>query len=190
MHLVEYLYQGGIERLLEQMARHTPTDRAALVFFSYQTPTVQGIGKELQRLGLPLYCYDKPMSKRKLTTIYNGVDIEAYKNVAGQSDKSKLRLVNISRISPEKNLMHLLRACEQLNRTGIPFELQSTPTRSHLAEATSNQSPKIPIRVPSRAHACPTQLHVMDHRPRVTHRAGDQSHCRGKSCSYSNRTRR
>ncbi|MCB0403237.1 MAG: glycosyltransferase family 4 protein [Bdellovibrionales bacterium] len=60
LHLVEHLYQGGIERLLEQLAKHTPQEEFTLYFFAYQTETLQGIGLKLREHGTPVFCYNKP----------------------------------------------------------------------------------------------------------------------------------
>ncbi len=53
LHLVEYLYLGGIERLLQQLALHGQ-ESAQMHFFSYETSELSGIGKEIQDLGLPV----------------------------------------------------------------------------------------------------------------------------------------
>lgn len=214
LHLVEYLYQGGIERLLEQVARHTPRETASLCFFAYQVPAKDaGIARELEASGVPLYTYDKragydlkllaelirvvefhgieaihthdygpmeyavalklrfprlqlvhthhsvhyflrfkryialfqlysqfyskiicvsdyvreqlashcPLSRRKLCTIYNGVDLEAFAAPEPLKVQSPLRLVSVSRISPEKNLRHTLKALSRLRDAGIDF---------------------------------------------------------------------
>jgi glycosyltransferase involved in cell wall biosynthesis len=59
LHLVEYLNLGGIERLLEQMAVNTVSERAKLSFFSYETTTLSGIGKSMAELGIPVTIYKK-----------------------------------------------------------------------------------------------------------------------------------
>ena len=214
LHIVEYLYQGGIERLLEQLAAHTQKDTASLVFYTYQTPRLEGIAKEIQDTGVPLYCYDKPkgydlklvrhliqivkthqietihthdfgpmeyavalklrfprlqlvhthhsmhyflrfkryvtafqffslfydriicvsdfvknelrrtcpLAKTKLVTIPNGVNLSAFPPKAISLQNKPLRLVNVSRISPEKNLIHILKACKKLWDEGVSFE--------------------------------------------------------------------
>lgn len=53
LHLVEYLYLGGIERLLQQLALHCQ-EMASPHFFSYETSELNGIGKEIKALGLPV----------------------------------------------------------------------------------------------------------------------------------------
>lgn len=58
LHLVEYLYLGGIERLLEQLALHTG-DQTRLHFFTYETQTLGGIGKAIQDAGFPVFTYKK-----------------------------------------------------------------------------------------------------------------------------------
>ncbi len=213
LHLVEYLAQGGIERLLEQLARYTPSHRAKLSFFSYETATLEGIGKELVDLGVPVITYKKKkgydlrllkklvqvVRAQKITVIHthdfgpmeyavalkirfpklrlihthhtlhhflkfpkyviflqaashlyyqliavsehvkdqlqescpwvnsniivipNGIALDHFSSSRGQS-APKLRLVNVSRISPEKNLKYLLQTCALLKAAGIDFE--------------------------------------------------------------------
>lgn len=58
LHLVEYLYLGGIERLLEQLAQATQAS-ANLYFFTYETQTLSGIGKSIQDQGFPVMTYKK-----------------------------------------------------------------------------------------------------------------------------------
>lgn len=58
LHLVEYLYLGGIERLLEQLAFKTG-DRVNLHFFTYETESLEGIGKQIQQQGYPVFIYKK-----------------------------------------------------------------------------------------------------------------------------------
>lgn len=58
LHLVEYLYLGGIERLLEQLALKTK-DKANIHFFTYETQTLLGIGKQIRDHGFPVYTYKK-----------------------------------------------------------------------------------------------------------------------------------
>ncbi len=53
LHLVEYLYLGGIERLLQQLALHGEQG-SDLHFFSYETSELSGIGKEIKNLGFPV----------------------------------------------------------------------------------------------------------------------------------------
>ncbi len=214
LHLVEYLAQGGIERLLEQLARYTPAERAALTFFSYETQTIEGIGKELVQLGVPVFTHKKrsgydpllllklirvigdqkitvvhthdfgpmeyaaalkirfpylrlihthhtlhhflnnkkyllffqgvshlyykviavsdhvknqiikycPLAAKNIVVIPNGIALDQFKSKR-MKDDGCLRLVNISRVSPEKNLAYLLRTCVQLKNAKIPFEL-------------------------------------------------------------------
>ncbi|MCB0416056.1 MAG: glycosyltransferase family 4 protein [Bdellovibrionaceae bacterium] len=217
LHLVEHLYQGGIERLLEQLAKHSPKERYSLYFYAYQTEKLQGIGQKLQGHGTPVFCYNKPkgydfkllrelvhtvrhnniqvihthdfgpmeyaialkarfpglrlihthhtlhdflrypkyvfffqfaslfysqivgvsdyvteelkshcpIARRKLRTIYNGLDFAAFEPSVGRAElrPGRLRLVNVSRISAEKNLIHLLRTCAALKAEGVDFEL-------------------------------------------------------------------
>lgn len=58
LHLVEYLYLGGIERLLEQLAQATQSG-ANSYFFTYETQTLSGIGKSIQDQGFPVMIYKK-----------------------------------------------------------------------------------------------------------------------------------
>lgn len=51
LHVVEYLEQGGIERMLEQLARYTSKEKANLSFFSYETEQLQGIGTAISHMG-------------------------------------------------------------------------------------------------------------------------------------------
>lgn len=213
LHLVEYLYLGGIERLLEQLALNSG-DKANIHFFTYETQTLSGIGKEIAQHGFPVYTYKKKagrdwkligelikiikenniqvvhthdfgpveyavilklrfprlklihtqhtiihfvrhrkytmffqfasffydkiiavseynaqtikehcplMKKKALTVIANGVDTDIFKPSGLEAEKKILKLVNIARISNEKNLSYLLNTCRQLNESGIPF---------------------------------------------------------------------
>ncbi|WP_413586703.1 glycosyltransferase family 4 protein [Bdellovibrio sp. HCB274] len=58
LHLVEHLYLGGIERLLEQLALHT-REGTRLHFFTYETKSLAGIGKAIQDAGFPVFTYKK-----------------------------------------------------------------------------------------------------------------------------------
>lgn len=58
LHLVEYLYLGGIERLLEQLAIHS-NESTELHFFTYETTELKGIGKEIKEKGFPVTIYKK-----------------------------------------------------------------------------------------------------------------------------------
>jgi glycosyltransferase involved in cell wall biosynthesis len=218
LHLVEYLNQGGIERVLESLARHTPRDRIALSFYTYESERIEGMGAEISALGLPVFhgkkrpgydlrllgrlvrvvkergidvvhthdfgpmeyavalklrfprlrlvhthhtlhhflpvrryraffqatslLYDAilcvsphvrselsrhcPLARAKLRTVCNGVDAAALAPAGGNRRLAKgakaLRLVGVSRISPEKNLLHTLEALRDLRRRGIAFE--------------------------------------------------------------------
>lgn len=59
LHLVEYLYLGGIERLLEQLCTHTDQKQTQLVFLSYETNELAGIGLEISRKGHKVYTTKK-----------------------------------------------------------------------------------------------------------------------------------
>jgi len=226
LHLVEYLAQGGIERLLEQIARYTPASRTKLIFFSYETQTVEGIGKELVELGVPVFTYKKrggydpglllklirlvqeqkitvvhthdfgpmeyavalklrfprlrlihthhtlvhflnnrkylfffqvgshfyfrviavsehvkhqivkhcPLAARNIVVIPNGVALDQF-HTGRSKDDGRLKLVNISRLSPEKNLAYVLRTCVRLKEANIPFELHHAGSGSKELEA-------------------------------------------------------
>lgn len=230
LHLVEHLYQGGIERLLEQLALHTPRSRQEIFVYTYHTETLAGIGRELADNGTPVFCYNKgkgydlalltdlirvikrekidvihthdfgpteyavalklrfprltlihthhtvhdflkhpkyvlffqcaaffytriigvsdyvtgilkrlcPLLRFKILTIPNGLDVDKFR-LSEESKLSgpKLRLVNVSRISPEKNLIHLLRTCKRLLQAGIPFELH------HAGSGTVDEEAKV-----------------------------------------------
>jgi glycosyltransferase involved in cell wall biosynthesis len=58
LHLVEYLYLGGIERLLEQLAVNT-NENANIHFFTYETEELKGIGKQIEESGFPVYTFKK-----------------------------------------------------------------------------------------------------------------------------------
>jgi glycosyltransferase involved in cell wall biosynthesis len=230
LHLVEFLALGGIERLLEQFARHTPPERARLHFFSYETGEVTGIGRELQELGVPLYTYQKrggydpavvaklirivqdhdiqvvhthdfgpmeyalplklrfprlrlvhthhtlphfvsnlryklffqlashfyhriacvseslqdeireacPFATKRMVVVHNGIQLDRFERACPDEALAKsgrLRLVNIGRIAPQKNLPYLVSTCAQLKAAGIPFELHHAGTGSPEQEA-------------------------------------------------------
>ena len=58
LHLVEYLYLGGIERLLEQLA-FKMDEKANVHFFSYETEKLDGIEKQIKDKGFPVFIYKK-----------------------------------------------------------------------------------------------------------------------------------
>lgn len=58
LHLVEYLYLGGIERILEQIAEYSD-ERVRLFFFTYETEILGGIGKQIKDKGIPVFNYKK-----------------------------------------------------------------------------------------------------------------------------------
>lgn len=53
--LVEYLYLGGIERLLQQVASSIELDRCELIFYAYMTPELEGIGQQIAQTGCKVY---------------------------------------------------------------------------------------------------------------------------------------
>lgn len=58
LHIVEHLYLGGIERLLEQLSSKTG-DKAKLYFFTYETDHLDGIGKQIKENGFSVFTYKK-----------------------------------------------------------------------------------------------------------------------------------
>lgn len=58
LHLVEYLYLGGIERLLEQMSNKMDP-YTKLFFFTYETEELKGIGKNIRDKGHTVFTYKK-----------------------------------------------------------------------------------------------------------------------------------
>lgn len=213
LHLVEYLYLGGIERLLQQLAANNE-NKTNLHFFSYETTTLDGIGREIKDAGFPVFTYKKkegrdwalvkkiidvvkenkievihthdfgPMEyavilklrfpriklihtqhtifnltrspkylfffqaasffykkiigvssfvndtikgycplirENHLVVISNGVDVENFKPENEIKKEELLRLVSVSRISPEKNLDYLINTCILLKKSSIPF---------------------------------------------------------------------
>jgi glycosyltransferase involved in cell wall biosynthesis len=58
LHLVEYLYLGGIERLLEQLVTNTG-EQANIHFFTYETERLSGIGQQIKEAGFPVFTYKK-----------------------------------------------------------------------------------------------------------------------------------
>lgn len=212
LHLVEYLHLGGIERLLEQLACHTPVGTAH--FFSYESSALTGIAEQLVQRGHPveitkktagrdwklvfkllgyidthqitvLHTHDfgpmeyavlvkmlRPrlrlvhtqhtlhhflkrktyryafsvaswfyssiiavsthvernliehcpgLNKKRLKVIPNGVDLELFPLSSLQIQKSSIRLISVSRISPEKNLPLIIKACSLLKERGLSF---------------------------------------------------------------------
>lgn len=59
LHLVEYLYLGGIERLLQQLSDQTDQSQAELLFMSYETQELVGIGLEMSQKGQKVYTTKK-----------------------------------------------------------------------------------------------------------------------------------
>lgn len=57
LHLVEYLELGGIERMLEQLARHTPEPAARLSFFVFRSREIAGIGQEIRAMGRAVHTW-------------------------------------------------------------------------------------------------------------------------------------
>lgn len=63
LHLVEYLNLGGIERLLEQIAGNSISDRAHQHFFTYETSELTGIGKSMKDSGYSVLTYKKSLGR-------------------------------------------------------------------------------------------------------------------------------
>ena len=57
--LVEHLYLGGIERLLQQVASSIELDKCELIFYSYMTPELKGIGQQIAKTGCKVYFEQK-----------------------------------------------------------------------------------------------------------------------------------
>lgn len=226
LHLVEHFYQGGIERLLDQIAVHTLANEARISVYTYQTKVLEGIGKALAAKGIPVFTYDKrvgydlslvrdlvrvvkeqridvvhthdfgpteyavalklrfprlrlvhthhtlhdflrhrkyilffqfaslfyhrligvsdhvtetlkricPLTRGKVVTIVNGLDVARFRDVSPAPLRSPLRLVNISRVSPEKNLLHALAACRRLKEDGVQFHFHHAGTGDAVEE--------------------------------------------------------
>jgi glycosyltransferase involved in cell wall biosynthesis/O-antigen/teichoic acid export membrane protein len=227
LHLVEFLEQGGIERMLESIVQHTPRERATLSLFSYETDSLRGVGKQIADRGIPVYYGKKapgydwklverlgrlirekkidvihthdfgpmeyavalkirfphlvlvhtqhtlhhfvsnrryvwlfqaasffyfrilcvsphvesqlarrcPWAKRKLRTVFNGVDLDRLRPEPEDLPRPPLRLLSVSRISPEKNLLHTLETCRLLKQRGIAFSLHHAGSGSASEEA-------------------------------------------------------
>jgi glycosyltransferase involved in cell wall biosynthesis len=58
LHVLEYFYLGGIERILEQFALNSK-DKINNFFFTYETDELKGIGKSIHDLGFPVFTYKK-----------------------------------------------------------------------------------------------------------------------------------
>lgn len=58
LHLIESLYFGGIERFLEQLTSNTG-EKVKLFFYTYETETLGGIGKQIKDHGFPVFTYKK-----------------------------------------------------------------------------------------------------------------------------------
>ncbi len=63
-----------------------------------------------------------PTARRKLLTINNGVNVSAFDPVETKLSPGPLRIVNVSRLSPEKNVVHTLLALKRLKGDGVEFE--------------------------------------------------------------------
>ena len=59
LFLVEYLYQGGIERLLEQFAKCLDKDKFEIHFFAYEMEKAEGMSQEIMDMGHSVTLYKK-----------------------------------------------------------------------------------------------------------------------------------
>ncbi len=59
LHLVEYLYQGGIERFLAEIGRIIPEAQLKQKFFAYEMDEFSGAANELKKLGKDVQIYKK-----------------------------------------------------------------------------------------------------------------------------------
>ena len=82
LFLVEYLYQGGIERFLEQFARNLNKSNIEIHFFAYEMEELNGMAKEIKELNHPITIYKKlkgydiKLLKKLITYIKaEGIDI-------------------------------------------------------------------------------------------------------------------
>lgn len=62
MHLVEYLYQGGIERFLGEFARLVPDEEVGQVYFAYEMESFNGVSEEIRNLKKDISIYKKNKS--------------------------------------------------------------------------------------------------------------------------------
>lgn len=76
------------------------------------------------------------IKKTALTTIPNGVNTQLYAPVSNETQGActKLRLVSVSRISPEKNFDYILETCALLKKHHIDFTLHHAGTTENTAE--------------------------------------------------------
>ena len=89
LHLVEYLYLGGIERVLEQLALKTG-DKAKIHFFSYETENLMGIGKQIQDSGFPVFNYKKK----------KGRDLKLFKELVRVIKENKIDVIHTHDFGP------------------------------------------------------------------------------------------
>lgn len=117
LHLVEYLYLGGIERLLEQLATKTG-DKAKLYFFSYETEKLSGIGKQIHDKGFPVFTYKKAYGRdwrliSKLIDVIKENDIDVvHTHDFGPIEYAlllKIRFPNIKLIHTQHTIIHFVR---------------------------------------------------------------------------------
>lgn len=89
LHLVEYLYLGGIERILEQIAVKTG-EQANLHFFTYETKDLKGIGKKLSDSGFPVHTFKKK----------SGTDLSLLKELIRVVKENKIDVIHTHDFGP------------------------------------------------------------------------------------------
>jgi glycosyltransferase involved in cell wall biosynthesis len=118
LHLVEYLYLGGIERLLEQLSTNIK-DKASLYFFTYETETLGGIGKQIQENGYPVFNYKKKEGRdwkllSRLFDVIKDNDIEViHTHDFGPMEYAvllKLRFPSLKLIHTQHTIVHFVRS--------------------------------------------------------------------------------
>lgn len=117
LHLVEYLYLGGIERLLEQLAVNTK-NQANVHFFTYETTVLDGIGKEILNQGFPVFTYKKKAGRdwdliRQLIKVIKENKIEVlHTHDFGPVEYAvilKLRFPRLKLIHTQHTIIHFVR---------------------------------------------------------------------------------
>lgn len=229
LYLVEFLKQGGVERILHQLALQMSQSGRPCYLFSYETEKLTEVGKQIQKSGIEVFTYKKkpgydlkllwqlakvireknirvihtqdfgpteyaialkilfpklrlvhtqhtlhymiqyrkyllflqfasffystfscvsepmktsleeecPLLRGRIQVIPNGVDTEKFSPAESSPKKGLLRLVTVSRISPEKNLIFLLEACLELKKRKVAFHLD------HIGSGIKSEESKI-----------------------------------------------
>jgi hypothetical protein len=117
LHLVEYLNLGGIERLLEQIAANSYSDRTTQHFFTYETTELSGIGKTMKDGGYSVMTYKKKVGRdwqlvrRLIQTIKaNKIDV-IHTHDFGPMEYAvilKMRFPNLKLIHTQHTLTHFI----------------------------------------------------------------------------------